>query len=189
MLHRKLKTNQKERRNTCRASHNRNFHSLILAVIFGAAVTLIKTDWLVVSPVLLSIKPLATLAITEEGMEGERCIKLRGSSGYWHKNATLGRKTFYAVGFWSDKWKQDNINDRDAVYPGNLFARKDTFLGLNHTNLLSRCSSQPQILPWYNDKAADRLHFSRGGLTDVFAAWVARRIDRTYHLTFCQYVP
>ena len=89
-------------------------------------------------------------------MEGERCTKLRVSSGYWYENATLGRETFYAFGFRSKKWKRNNGNDREAVYPGNSFAWKDTSLGSNDKN----CQVHPVNLKSFCDTMTN-LHIRR----------------------------
>lgn len=65
----------------------------------------------------------------EEETYGERCVRLRGTSGHWYANDTFGRETFYPNGFRSGKWfRQTYSRNKSAVYEGNRYAWEDTSL-------------------------------------------------------------
>lgn len=66
----------------------------------------------------------------EEGTYGERCVRLRGTSGHWYANDTFGRETFYPNGFRSRKWYRTVYSQNNSeVYEGNRYAWEDTSLG------------------------------------------------------------
>jgi len=65
----------------------------------------------------------------EEETHGERCVRLRGTSGHWYANDTFGRETFYPYGFRSNKWFRKTYSlNKSAVYEGNRYAWEDTSL-------------------------------------------------------------
>eukprot|EP00978_Attheya_sp_CCMP212_P011484 scaffold28330_cov35-Attheya_sp.AAC.2 len=62
----------------------------------------------------------------------DECIRVRGSSGNWYRNETLGRETFYTGMFRANKWARVNLRNKTEVYPGNQFAWNDTSLASNN---------------------------------------------------------
>ena len=74
-------------------------------------------------------KKVAKSTETEEN-HGERCLRLRGTSGHWYANNTFGRETFYRKGFRSGRWyRKVYLQNNSAVYEGNRYAWEDTSLG------------------------------------------------------------
>jgi len=78
----------------------------------------------------------------------EKCLRLRGTEGYWYRDEEFAKQTFYAHGFRSNKWARTN-NPKTDVYNGNSYNWKDTSLEeqcqIHPVNLTSFCRTIQQL--------------------------------------------